>query len=475
MAKGDEEAARRRLHELELEQWRRQCRSSFITFAIDALAARGEVPALHHRLICSELESVARGKRKRLMILAPPGSAKTTYTSRLFPAWYFAFRPRSSIIGVSHTQELAETNSGHVQRIVRENGPTLGYSLSNDAKGRWGTDNHAAYLAGSVGAAILGFRANVAVIDDPFRSRQEAESKTVRDHTWDWFHSDLTTRLTPDGAIILIATPFHEDDLMCRLQREQAGEWKVLRLPAISEGDGDPLGRPEGTPLWNDDAYGYGPRLLEIYAAAERDGQMHEFTSMYQGLPRPREGAMFKPGMIPIIEPSMVPNILEKVRAWDLASSAKGDFTVGILLGRAYDHAYENRYIVLDVVRFRGPPEVVRATVKAVADSDDPMTKIWLPKDPAQAGADQADSYIRMLTGRAVAAERMSGDKATRADAAASQANIGRIGMVRAQWNAPFTEELAAFPRGQHDDQVDALSLAFSKLEKTSLAVWLKL
>jgi predicted phage terminase large subunit-like protein len=88
---------------------------------------------------------------------------------------------------------------------------------------------------------------------------------------------------------------------------------------------------------------------------------------------------------------------------------------------------------------------------------------------------DQADSYIRMLTGYQVESERMSGDKATRADAAASQANIGRIGMVRAPWNAAFIEELAAFPRGVHDDQVDALSLAFSKLENDPLAVWMRL
>jgi predicted phage terminase large subunit-like protein len=465
----------RRLLELQLEQWRRQCRNSFISFCIEALSARGEMPALHHRLICSELEALARGKCKRLMILAPPGSAKTTYTSRLFPAWYFAFRPRSSIIAVSHTQELSETNSGFVQRIIRDNGDTLGYTLANDAKGRWYSSNSCGYLAGSVGSAILGFRANVAVIDDPIKSRQEAESETSREHTWTWFTNDLMTRLTPDGAIILIATPFHEDDLMGRLQRLQGEEWKVLRLPAVAEGDDDPLGRKEGEPLWADDQYGYGQRLLEIQAAAEREGRSRDWYAQYQGRPRPPEGAMFKPGKMPIIEPAMMPKIVEQVRAWDLASSAKGDWTVGLKLARAYTPTYENTFIVTDIVRFRGPPEEVRATVKTVAQADGYGTKIWIPRDPAQAGADQADSYIRMLSGYRVEAERMSGDKATRADAAASQANIGRLGMLRALWNASFIEELAAFPRGVHDDQVDALSLAFSKLEQTHLSVWLRL
>jgi predicted phage terminase large subunit-like protein len=456
----------RMLLKLEQEQWRRQCRQSFISFSIEALSARGETPALHHRLISSELEALARGKRKRLMILAPPGSAKTTYASRLFPAWYFAFRPRSSIIAVSHTQELSETNSGFVQRIVRDHADTLGYSLTNDAKGRWYADNACGYLAGSTGSAILGFRANLAVIDDPIKSRAEAESETSREHAWQWFTNDLLTRLTPDGAIILIATPFHEDDLMGRLQRLQGPEWHVLRLPAIAEEDGDdPLGRKPGEPLWADDQYGYGQRLLEIQAAAEREGRSRDWYAQYQGRPRPPEGAMFKPGNMPVIGPAMLPAIIEKVRAWDLAASAKGDWTVGLLLGRADTPALDHSFIVLDVVRFRGPPEEVRRMVKIVAQADGYGVKVWLPRDPAQAGADQADSYIRMLSGFPVQAERMSGDKATRADAAASQANIGRISLLRAPWNAAFIEELASFPRGVHDDQVDALSLAFSKLE----------
>jgi predicted phage terminase large subunit-like protein len=103
------------------------------------------------------------------------------------------------------------------------------------------------------------------------------------------------------------------------------------------------------------------------------------------------------------------------------------------------------------------------------------QTEIWIPQDPAQAGQEQAESYIRMLAGYRVKAERMNGDKVTRADGAASQANIGRIGVLRAPWTAALIEELAAFPRGQHDDQVDAVSLAFSKLDTSTLAVWARL
>jgi predicted phage terminase large subunit-like protein len=470
----DDENVRRRLFAMKQEVWHRACRSSFLAFCIEALSARHEAPARHHRLICGELERLARGDHKRLMILAPPGSAKTTYTSRLFPAWYFAARPRSSIIAVSHTQELSETNSGFVQRIIRDNADTLDYGLANDAKGRWYTSNNCGYLAGSVGSAILGFRANVAVIDDPIRSRQEAESETSREHTWTWFTNDLLTRLTPDGAIILIATPFHEDDLMGRLQRLQGQEWKVLRLPAIAEGDDDPLGRKEGEPLWGEDRYGYGQRLLEIKAAAEREGRSRDWYAQYQGCPRPPEGAMFKPANMPILD--LLPPIGEAVRAWDLASSRTGDWTVGLKLARLRDyHRYADTLVIVDVQRMRGTPDEVRSFVRDVAQADGHGVKIWLPRDPAQAGVDQADSYTRMLSGYRVEAERMTGDKVTRADAAAAQCNIGRIGLLRGAWNAALIDELAAFPRGVHDDQVDALSLAFTKLSALNLDVWARM
>ena len=356
----------RRLLELERELWRRECRRSFIAFCVEALSSRGETPARHHRLICEALQDVADGRCKRLMVLAPPGSAKTTYVSRLFPAWFFAHRPRSSIIACSHTQGLSELNSGFVQRHIRENADVLGYSLIKDpsdvgstatgsvSKERWYSDNHCAFRAGSVGSAILGFRATVAIIDDPIASRADADSETMRNSTWQWFTNDLQTRLTPDGAIILIATPFHEDDLMGRLQRIQADDWRVLRLPAICDDeDTDPLGRKLGEPLWLDDPRGYGERLLEIQAAAEREGRARDWFAMYQGRPRPPDGAMFKPDKLPVYEPGMVLPIIEKVRAWDLASSTKGDYTVGLLLGRTFDdNTYESSFVVLDVVRF---------------------------------------------------------------------------------------------------------------------------
>jgi predicted phage terminase large subunit-like protein len=272
----------------------------------------------------------------------------------------------------------------------------------------------------------------------------------------------------------MIATPFHQDDMMGRAQRVQ-NDWTVLRLAAICDDpENDPLGRKEGEPLWADDNYGFGQRLLEIRAAAEREGRMRDFYAQYMGLPQPPEGNLFKPDRMPTLDTLPSPPI-EIIRAWDLASTARGDYTDGMKLAHCYDQTYNSIYVILDNQRIRGAPEEVRHLVKTVAEHDGFGVKIAMPQDPGQAGVDQIVSYTQMLAGYPLISERMSGNKETRAYAAAATANIGRIGMLRADWNAALREELAAFPSGQHDDQVDALSLGFNLMTPSNLQEWLRL
>jgi hypothetical protein len=140
------------------------------------------------------------------MITGPPGSAKTTYTFRLFPAWYFANRPDTSLIGASHIQELLDQ-----QRLLREDHQrdeqALGYDLVNDAKGRWQSNNGCNYLARSVRSAFLGFHANMRHRRS-YQGQAGADTESAREITWQWFANDLLSRRAPDGWIILIATPF---------------------------------------------------------------------------------------------------------------------------------------------------------------------------------------------------------------------------------------------------------------------------
>jgi predicted phage terminase large subunit-like protein len=188
---------------------------------------------------------------------------------------------------------------------------------------------------------------------------------------------------------------------------------------------------------------------------------------------------MFKPAKMPIFAELPNARVIDQQRGWDLAaSSGKGDWTVGVKLARLWgDPRFKDMMIITDVQRIRGTPDEVRHLVRTVAVADGISTTQLFPRDPGQAGVDQAESYVMMLRGSRVSAVPQTGSKIVRADAAASQANIGRIGMLMAGWNAALIDELAAFPNGQHDDQVDALSLAFNQMSTkiSNLERWIAL
>jgi predicted phage terminase large subunit-like protein len=395
-----------------------------------------------------------------------------------------AFRPGCKIVALSHIDTFAVANSLAVQQIVREHGEVLGYGLASDARGEWRTTNGCHYIAAGVGATVRGRRADLMLIDDPIRDRGDAESETRRNELWRWFNADLMTRFRsaeegkPTGVMVLVGTPLHQQDLLCRLRREEAADWHILHLPAIA-GPNDPLGRLEGEYLWADDPkYHYADDLRRIRARFERIGQLYEWSSQYLGEPVPPTGAMFKPAAARIFDvvPTGISGRLTLVRGWDLASAVSGDFTATVKLARYYTPTtYENGWIILDARRMRGPPDEVRAFFKAIVHSDGYATTQMLPEDPGQAGKDQAQGYVRSMPGFKIETQRASGSKEARAHGVACQFNAGVVGLLRADWNAMLLEELGAFPLGVHDDLTDALSIAFGRLENNTLAVWMRL
>ncbi len=139
------------------------------------------------------------------MVLMPPGSAKSTYASVIFPVWWFTQHPRSSIITASHSASLAKHFSRRVRSLILEKKNYLGFSVTREERSadRWTTTTGGEYLAIGVRGAIAGRRADLVIIDDPIASQADAESPRQRNHVWDWFKSDLTTRLKPGGKIVL--------------------------------------------------------------------------------------------------------------------------------------------------------------------------------------------------------------------------------------------------------------------------------
>ena len=154
------------------------------------------------------------------------------------------------------------------------------------------------------------------------------------------------------------------------------------------------------------------------------------------------------------------PGITKRVRAWDFGATDGGDWTVGVKMGVTGD----GLYAVLDVVRLRGNPDVVRNAVLDTAKADGHGVTIAIPQDPGQAGVDQALSYLRALAGYDVRKRRPTGDKVTRATPLSAQVCGGNVLIARASWADTFADELAGFPTGEADDQVDAAADAFAVL-----------
>lgn len=249
--------------------------------------------AAHHLVLIDALEEIERGELDLLMVNMPPGSAKSLYGSVCFPAWYLGRNPQKCLIGASHTQEMADRFGRKARNLVGSaehlrSFPDCTLAADNKAAGRWETDKGGEYFAAGVGGSVTGRRADLAIIDDPVKSREEADSETIRDKQWSWWRDDLTTRLKPGAAVVVIMTRWHEDDLGGRILEDlktSSLRHKVISI-AMEALEDDPLGRPLGAPLWPE---WFTPQMIET---AKREPRT--WSALYQQRPRPAGGGEFK-------------------------------------------------------------------------------------------------------------------------------------------------------------------------------------
>jgi predicted phage terminase large subunit-like protein len=168
------------------------------------------------------------------------------------------------------------------------------------------------------------------------------------------------------------------------------------------------------------------------------------------------------------ILPEAPADLQRKVRYWDLAATLPSrdnpdpDYSVGLLLGER-----EGIFYVLDVQRLRGRPRRVEERIQQTAQVDTRAVRIFIEEEPGSSGKTVIDHYRRdILSGFDCRGHKVTGDKVTRARIVSSAAEAGNIRLIQAPWNKAFLDEIEAFPLDVHDDQVDALSGAFSMIPK---------
>lgn len=290
-------------------------------------------PSWLHDKIAEALMRVERGEIKRLLITMPPRHGKSMLASQYFPAWYLGRNPTKEIIMASYSGELASDFGRKVRNIVDEPDfqACFNVKLAEDskAKNRWHTNKKGGYVAAGVGGAITGRGADILLIDDPFKDREEAESQVIRDKVYDWYTSTAITRLTPNGAVVIIHTRWHDDDLIGRILAKEPEKWEHLNFPATAEEDEE--FRKRGDPLWPQ-RYSY-EALMNI----KNSVGPYDWACLFQQNPINEETQEFKKSFFKYYRETDLPPGMRIITAIDPAISKKETaddsvvFTVGVM------------------------------------------------------------------------------------------------------------------------------------------------
>lgn len=411
----------------------------------------------------------------------PPRHGKSELASRKFPAWFLGRNPSRSIIAASYNSDLSADFGRDVRNLVasQEYAALFNVGLRQDshAANRWHTDDGGMYVAAGVGTAVTGRGAHVFLIDDPFKDREEADSNTIREKVKRWYTSTAYTRLESDlvdedgvlvddddiwadfynqiekgdappfeGAIVLIQTRWHEEDLAGWLLKEMdAGgdRWDKLELPAISE---------NGEPLW--------PQKfsLDKLNSIQRVIGPRDWSALYQQRPAPEEGDFFKAEWLRPYETLPDPKTLRIYGASDYAVTADGgDYTVHIIVGVDA----EGRMYLLDLWRKQASSD---QWVEAFCD----LVLQWKPlewaEETGQIKAGVGPFLDRRQNDRGAYVYRRAfptkRDKAVRAQSIRGRMALrGLYVPIHAPWYPAFKSELLTCWAGKNDDQADALGL----------------
>lgn len=405
----------------------------------------------HHALIASCLHHIAQGKRHRVIINMPPRHGKSLLCTENFPAWYLGRHPTHKVISVAYSESLAMNFGRKVRNqltdpLYQRIFPHCQISQDSQAKHEFHTLAGGEYHATGVGGPLTGKGAHLLIIDDPIKNREEAESPTYREKLKDWYRSTAYTRLEPNGAIIIIQTRWHTDDLTGWLLREHAHEdWFVLTLPAIDEDTDEPLWKERFS-------------LAALQEIKHAIGPF-EWNALYQQQPVARDGNVLQDKHWRYW--SELPDSKNFIQSWDLTfkdTKSRGSYVVG----QVWMKQGPNCYLVDQVRRRMGFRDTVQAILR-MSEQYPAATKKYI-EDKANGPA-----IIDVLKGKipGVIPVAPQGSKLERANAVTYLLEGGNLYLpdpAQHPWVRDLVTECAQFPNGKNDDQVDAMTQALIHL-----------
>jgi predicted phage terminase large subunit-like protein len=417
----------------------------------------------------------------------PPQHGKSELVSHWTPVWFLKKFPWKKIGLASYEMGYASEWGGKAKETIEEHGEELGLHLTQDtkAKGRWRLKGYGGgmYVAG-MGGPFTGRGFDLIIIDDPIKNDAEALSSVYRRRHWNWYRSVARTRLAPGGSIIVIMTRWHEQDLAgCLMgnppestdESNKALEvdvapdkWEVTNLTALAE-DKDPLGRKPGEALW--------PERYDVLALKQQRIASGPFwwTAQYCGRPQPEGGGIIKISWFKSYgqNSQTLPTQFSRIiQFWDTAYTEKqrNDRSACITIAESKT---PTRYWILDLWYGRMEyPELVKIC-QAQYDKWNPDRVLVENKATGPPLIQQLLRDTNKVPIFAIPQSKMEGDKEVRAQTITGIIEAGQVALPeRAAWLAEFYQEIGSFPRGNHDDIVDAFvyGLRYLKPRLTGLA-----
>jgi predicted phage terminase large subunit-like protein len=418
------------------------------------------VRARHLDLLADNLADLVAGKKHRLMVSLGPRHGKSELISFWFPIWLLIRDPSTKIILCSYGADLAAHFGRRVRNFINEHGPEFGLTLRKDtaASYRWELDQGGGMVTAGVGGPIVGRGAHVFIVDDIHKNREEASSDIVREKAIEWWQGTAIHRLEPGAPAVIVATRWHHDDLIGRLESlSNSGEgqtWDVINLPAFAGVD-DVLGREIGEPLW--------PERWDKKALLEIKKGMTPFdwSAIFQGQPTPEDGGAIQRGWWRYYDNSTLPEKFDQmIMSWDLAFKdlKKSDYTVGQVWGRKGAN-----YYLLYQTRKRIDAPTTIAEFRHMHGLY-PEARAKLIEDAAN-GPAVYQMLRHEIPGIMLIKAKKSKDARLSAIAPLIQAgNVYLPSPTTTPWVNDFIFEHSAFPNGANDDQVDATTQALNYL-----------
>ena len=443
----------------------------------DLIGPARDLMAIHHSQILEATQNCMNTPFGRLMVFAPPGSAKSSYIPVVAAAWEMGRKPKSRIILASYADKIAKKQSRRCIQLCKSKRYQNIWDdtphLIRDATEDWALSNESEYMAAGIMSGITGNRASGVVIDDPVAGREEADSPTVRQKTLDGYQDDIMTRLLPGAWVIMIMTRWNESDLAGGiLPDDYNGEtgfvrckdgmdWYILNIPAKCERPDDPLGRPLGEYLWPEF---FPARHWQMYENAPGKEGRRVWASLYQQRPAPEEGGDIDRSKIKWYSPGNAPpyEVLGLYGASDYAvTEGGGDFSEHGLFGIAGDgdlwglewwsgqkSTDDSVDAMLDIVASLRPPNIAR---------------MWFNEGGL------IDKAVRPLINRMMKERRVyvdvralpcMKDKRAKVAAFVARANAGHVHLPDVPWAHKLLDQIATMSSGgRFDDMADVAGL----------------